>query len=397
MAAHKFNPVRSSARATTASGQSDNAVRGWQRLDSTLHPDQVEVFSAVAAHVADRHTKTVRWDGNPEDLAVAVEQHRIHGALHSAIRAGAIIGLDGSTVAAQATVAQHWALRAETALILASKALTAEGIAHRVLKGCATAHLDHRSADLRAIGDVDLFVAAADLDQAWRALQTLEPEVFEFHPGDPHRLFKGEARRTSSGVEIDLHTRLHVQTAFGPSPLDDPPQPLSLGGTVLPAAGRSWRLLHAAGHTLLSRPGHRRLNSCLDPAVIAPRCTADELAHAAELAFRLGTAEIVSRGLQLSCALSGVAVPAAWWSGPRSRVRRPVRLALSDRLTVLAFDRIRRRMLLEQLPALLSLPAADAARLMRSWVFPSASYRRALVTERSILAHLRSRVRQRSG
>ena len=107
-------------------------------------------------------------------------------------------------------------------------------------------------------------------------------------------------------MEVDLHTRLHLQAGFHPNPLDSPAEDLPLGNTMLPAASRAWRLVHAAGHAVLTPPGYRRLHSCLDPAVIGARCSEEDWATAAEHAQRLGTVGVCNAGLRLASSLGGL-------------------------------------------------------------------------------------------
>ena len=120
----------------------------------------------------------------------------------------------------------------------------------RVLKGCATAHLDYERTADRFSTDVDLLIRPDDHALAMSAF----PDQHVPTPRRPHwdeRYGKATTIRSETGVEIDIHTSL-VQGYFGLAiPTDElfaSPDPFEIAGVAMRAVDGPNRLIHAALH-----------------------------------------------------------------------------------------------------------------------------------------------------
>lgn len=139
------------------------------------------------------------------------------------------------------------------------------GVEHRVIKGPAIAHLDERDPAVRAFADLDLLVAAKDLDRAVRALQgrgAVRPWP-ERRPGFDRRFAKSVTLSCPDGIEVDLHRTLcdgvhgvRIQT----DQLFERSESFDIGGDLVPALTASHRMLHAAYHAVLGSPTPRLLS-----------------------------------------------------------------------------------------------------------------------------------------
>lgn len=212
-------------------------------------------------------------------LLSAVVRERIPGLLASAIADGALTVTDEQFAEALGVhqTAMEVALLLDRALVRASTALAAEGIAHRALKGASFAHLDYPDPALRAYGDVDLLVPSATLDEAVGCLTRLGHE--RRHP--PLRPdFEARFAKTVElvgPVEIDLHRTLALEP-FGwwidEADLFAAPTAFTVGGTAVPAPSTAVRFLHACYHAALgNRPP--RLAPLRDLAQMALSATFD--------------------------------------------------------------------------------------------------------------------------
>lgn len=130
--------------------------------------------------------------------------------------------------------------------------LESEGIQVRVLKGLATAQLDHPDASHRSTSDIDLLVPGVELGRAVALLGRLG---YRRDLPERRRQFDGRFGKDVTlfgppGVpELDLHRTL-VKGPFGlaldPDEAFEDGQPLLLAGTVVATAPTlSWRLLHS--------------------------------------------------------------------------------------------------------------------------------------------------------
>lgn len=257
--------------------------------------------------------------------------------------------------------ASHLRIRSSASRILAS--LDDAGIETRVLKGLATAELDYPSQQLRHTGDVDLAIRPDELDQA---VQILTVNGHRDHPTpfDPVLLY-GWTLDAPDGVEIDLHTRL-----FRRSPLDD--ELFACNGEQLwSVPGRALRpehrLVHAAGHFIISPPGTRRMSGVVDIARLLRRSDLD-LDEARRFAGALGVESLVGAGIRVEAELSrrtAVLCALDTWQQP-DWLERNTRLVAH------------RRLVLDHLGRYREVPRGQRLRYFPTWIFPAAHQRRLL-------------------
>ena len=183
---------------------------------------------------------------------------RLTGFLELAVREGALPTRPDQ--AAQAVAAHREAMSTvlvlERLLLDATGLLAGEGIAVRVLKGSAVAHLDYPALELRAFGDVDLLVRSEQFDGAVAALKRVghHRRFPQPRPGFDRRFSKGTSFVTDEGTEIDLH-RTFAMGPFGLTmKLDDlwaRASTFRVGGVELGALGREERFLNTCFHASL--------------------------------------------------------------------------------------------------------------------------------------------------
>ncbi len=199
-------------------------------------------------------------------------------------------------------------------LIATAARLSAEGIPTRALKGASAAYLAYPTPSMRAYGDVDLLVPAAELG---RAVAVLERDggtrrYAEPRPGFDREFSKGACVVLAQKREVDLHRTLaagpfgqmiDLVELFGAS------QELQLGGTTVEVMSAECRLVHAAYHAVLG---------ATPPRLVALRDVAQLV---------LEGDDVVDKALSLARAWGGEAVMAmalreAWRSlGPDDRPR----------------------------------------------------------------------------
>jgi hypothetical protein len=257
--------------------------------------------------------------------------------------------------------ASHLRIRSSAGRILAS--LDDAGIELRVLKGLATAELDYPNQQLRHTGDVDLAIRPNHLDEA---LPILRASGHHDHPTpfDP-ALLCGWTLDAPDGVEIDLHTRL-----FSRSPLDD--ELLACSGEQLRsvpglALRPEHRLIHAAGHFIISPHGTRRMSGVVDIARLLRRSDLD-LDEAHRFAAALGVEPLVGAGMRVEAELSErTAVLRALdaWQQP-DWLERNTRLVAHRRLVLDHFGRYR------------EVLRGQRLRYHPTWTQPTAQQRRLL-------------------
>src|SRR5579885_3354343 len=109
-------------------------------------------------------------------LAAVIGANRLEGLLAAAIDAGDVKVTAEQAAAAYgaAEAAAVAAVRLERRLLLAAAVLDDHNIRWRLLKGCALAHTDYPSPELRGSGDVDLLVDTAGWDRAVEAMRAAE-------------------------------------------------------------------------------------------------------------------------------------------------------------------------------------------------------------------------------
>jgi len=268
--------------------------------------------------------------------------------------------------------ASHLRTRSSANRILAS--LDDAGIETRVLKGLATAELDYPNQQLRHTGDVDLAIRPNELGQA---VQILTANGHRDHPTPFHPvLLYGWTLDAPDGVEVDLHTRL-----FRRSPLDD--ELFTCGSEQLRSVpGRALRpehrLVHAAGHFIISPPGGtRRMSGVIDIARLLRRSDLD-LDEARRFAGALGVESLVGAGIRVEAELSqrtAVLRALDTWQQP-DWLERNTRLVAH------------RRLVLDHLGRYREVPRGQRWRYFPTWIMPAARQRR-LLGESLVAASLR--------
>jgi len=177
--------------------------------------------------------------------------------------------------------------------------LNDESIESRVLKGMASAELDYPTRDLRQSGDVDL---ALRFDQFEPAIAALQRHGYTDRTVYSPFLLKGTTLDAPNGIEVDVHTRLFRRSRRQDVLFDDPGESLTyLPGVALCA---EHRLVHAAGHFILTPPGLRRMSGLLDVTVMRARADLD-LDKARDFASQLRVEAIVGDALRLESELAG--------------------------------------------------------------------------------------------
>ncbi len=198
------------------------------------------------------------------ELLRLVLAERLAGPLAWALAAGAWdLPADArDDVAVMHRQAMALTLQLDRDLLSLAADLDASGIAFRVLKGTAAAHLDEPDPSWRAFGDIDLLVRGDDMDRIGQLLidrggQRRYPEP---RPGFDRRFTKGTSWTFAHNCEIDVHRTL-ASGPFGLSlaldELFEGSEDFMLGPRRLPALDRPSRFLHACYHAVLGSPRAR--------------------------------------------------------------------------------------------------------------------------------------------
>ena len=180
-------------------------------------------------------------------------------------------------------------------------ALTERGIAHRVLKGLASAFLDYPAPELRLTGDVDLAVPIDSIDTAFELLGDIGMKPLPWAKPRAKHITKGFTLRSDQGVEIDVHNRLFGRIGEPDVAFADPGIPIpDVTSAALPL---ELRLVHAAGHLLASPPGSRRMSGLIDTVMLL---NADPDPDRTLLwAQRAKVGDLVAQALRVESALTG--------------------------------------------------------------------------------------------
>lgn len=269
-------------------------------------------------------------------LVSCVVHERIPGLLTMAIADGAIPAsaeqADEAGRALQASMIT--AIRLERALGAAASVLDNAGVALRVLKGPAVAHLDYPDASLRSFGDIDLLVPPGQFDRAVLSLSEggYRRRYPEPRPGFDSRFGKGSCLVGPDGYEIDLHRSF----AMGPFGLALRVEDLwrtsstfRVGGREFAALGPAERFLHACYHAALGSP-IPRLSALRDVAQMQLYRPLD-LDRVLELTAAWRAEAVVIRAVELTWAVLGLDAPTPLTSRlsayrPSRRDRRALRV-----------------------------------------------------------------------
>ncbi len=169
------------------------------------------------------------------------------------------------------------------------------GIDTLVLKGNATAHLDHATPGDREVGDVDVLVRPAQLGAAMTTLERSEYVRAVTHPFSRANFFHSETYVHPDGTEIDLHHRL-AQPSRAPMTCWAHPDTFAVGGATLRALSRSWRFLHALVHQMMNPPPSVRSVNGLTDLVLMWSAGID-VEEVRTAGAEIGMAELTDRGL----------------------------------------------------------------------------------------------------
>jgi hypothetical protein len=248
---------------------------------------------------------------------------------------------------------QSHSVRLEHHLIVVAALLAEHGIRSAVLKGAATAHLDHADPSWREFVDIDLLIDPADLTEA-SVLLGREGWVQGYALPRGHEQYTHAVTFVHEGMELDLHQRIGHRALGLLVPtreLLDHAVPFEIAGAELRALDEIDRLIHSAIHAVTSRGLSRRLSSVADVLLAAdrrPHLAGDVLAQAERWRVR----SIVERGVRDAYAAAQLGVHAEWADAMRRPIRRRDRLV--DRAYLSSF----RRPVVEELAYL---------RLLASW------------------------------
>jgi hypothetical protein len=219
-------------------------------------------------------------------------------------------------------------VRLERSLLDVVSLLEFEGIAYAVLKGVATAHLDHVDPVRRQFGDVDLLVAPTDLartcvlldEVGWRQAYPLPPH---------HERFTHAVTLTSGGItELDLHQRIAHRSLGLLVPTNDllaQRRPAEIAGQRLWALGDFDRLIHAGLHAVASRGSYRRLSSWADVLVLSEKLE-NHAAEVLERADRWTVRPLVVHAIRTAWSEALLPVPATWNAAAQKSPRKRDRL-----------------------------------------------------------------------
>jgi hypothetical protein len=231
---------------------------------------------------------------SPPDLPAALElvdaaRHaRLLGPLLQAEEAGAVTLPPGARdrLVHHHRAAQRWCLLLEHRLLEVRRWFAEDGgITHLVLKGPAIAHLDEDDPADRSFADIDLLVAADDLDRGVAALVARggERPWVERRPGYDRRFAKSVTVTFPDGIEVDVHRSLSDGAHGFRVPLDRlfaDATTFPLGGEEVACLSLLHRFLHAAWHAVLGSPsprlsslrdlGRHLLDPGLSPDVVVP-------------------------------------------------------------------------------------------------------------------------------
>lgn len=245
------------------------------------------------------------------------ESEKLLGPLVDAVQSAALVLPNDATdhLAERHEATMLWCLQIEVRLLELGRWFAAAEICYLVLKGPAVAHLDERDPSARSFVDVDLLVAAEDLD---RAVEVLEDRGAtrpwpQRRPGFDSRFAKGVTMTSFDGIEIDLH-RMICDGVYGlrvpPGELFEGVESFELGGTKMRAMSRPHRFLHAAYHAVLGSPTPG-LSSLRD---IARYMSAGDLAPQAVVPIARGWGGEVVLAVAVAETLSALDFDAPGWA-----------------------------------------------------------------------------------
>ena len=254
--------------------------------------------------------------------------HRVTGVVLEALADGAATGIGDDLIESleeQHRRILHQSLAAEADLVWVTDRYREAGIEFRVLKGCATAHLDHDDPALRTTSDVDLLVRhhdfrrASDLLAAVNDRQAPPPDL---RPDWNDRYARERAVKIVDGAWIDIHQTL-VAGYWGMSidhdALFEDPSDFEVAGRRLLGLGANDRFAHAVIHAGFSSVV--RIQSFRDVAVLAARHDVSPVDILNDARWR-PISGLLGRGIERTATLLPMAPELIEWAGsvrPRRR------------------------------------------------------------------------------
>ena len=213
-------------------------------------------------------------------------------------------------------------------LLSVASLLAGADVAFAVLKGTATAHLDHADPGDRQFGDLDLLVDPRDLVRALAVLEAAGWEQAYRLPKHHHEFTHAVTLGSGSRTELDVHQRIAHRALGRLVPTEEllaRRERFAIVGRPLWALSAPDRLVHAAIHAVSSRDDYRRLSSTLDVLVLA-RAQAGSAEEVLRHADRWRVRSLVLLALRQAHDAARVDLPEAWaqaaaqHSAPRDRL-----------------------------------------------------------------------------
>lgn len=248
------------------------------------------------------------------ELVDVAENGRVLPLLHrlavaaSSVPPGALPAADEAAISVASTC-----VRLELALLEVARRFEADDIRYAVLKGAATAHLDHPDPSFRQFGDIDVLVSPSDMQRATTLLEADGwRQSYALPPG--HRSITHAVTFAKGDAELDLHQRVARRALGRLIATDDllgSRRPLVLAGTTLWALGDVDRIVHAAIHHVGSRGSYRRLSTVCDVVVMTTSHVelAPEVIRRAE-AWRVRP--LVERAIRDAYDIAALPLPHEW-------------------------------------------------------------------------------------
>ena len=198
-------------------------------------------------------------------------------------------------------------LRVEGRLLWLVDRLAERGVEIRVLKGPASAHLDHERPELRQFGDLDVLVRGRDMPALFEILNEdgFRRRFPEPRPGFDQRFTKSVS--FVGEIEIDVHRTIAEGPVGHRIPVEDlwkESVPFEVGNIEVRALAHTERFVHACLHTVLAPPP-ARLSSLSDVArgLVGDLVDPEQVA---ETGSRWGVSAVIDRAVS-------TAICELWW------------------------------------------------------------------------------------
>lgn len=269
------------------------ARRALARIVDTLTTGARTAEADVVSSASDPARPTVADDTT---LAVA-RGERVVPLLARAMTHG-LVSTDDDTAAA---IHEAWNLSMRRCLVMEEQIvwlhgeLTTRGVEMRVLKGSASAHLDHRGPEWREFGDIDILVHGSDMPAVYELFEREGYERSHQTPGPAYdqRFIKSAMFRRD--VEFDVHRTLTDNPLGHRIDVTDlwaEHSSFTLGTTPVQALSDELRFIHACLHGYLSRPP-MRLSTLSDLLALVRRLDLDH-DRVLDIADRWGLRDVVT-------------------------------------------------------------------------------------------------------